>query len=724
MESSSLGVRGLFCLCIAATMSCGHKLAAQPSNGTPSRLTPATTPASAEQRLASQSCDEFAREQRAAMEAELRAMRAQLAEELANWRAEQPDCWQEYQRNAEYWKQLRERGNLWGDELGESYGVGGLGLSGIGEGGGGRGEGIALGSVGASDAGQRLGAGQSGLGESHRARTSATNVQVQGVDEADIVKTDGQHVYFALNGALRIAAVDPPRLVSVTALPGKVKELFLYGERAVVYVALGGSGQPSCTYGYDCEVRGDGSRTKLFVLDVKRPASPIILRSFELSGSLVAARRIDNSVHTVVVDGERPSAYLQTWPDPLPRCGVYEATVKAQLARLARANEQAIRAAHSLPTLTENGQSRTFCAEILRDPSEQEPAFTTIYSFDLSKDHGAIHGKSLLSRPGTVYASREALYVAVRKSRGFSAGEQSTLHKFRLGKLPEQTAYLASGKVPGHVLNQFALDEWQSNLRVATTLGRVPDPAVESQVTVLGERSGTLVELGAVKHLARGEDIRSVRFDAERAYVVTFKKTDPLFVLDFGDASAPKLLGELKIPGFSTYLHRIDPNHLISIGFDAEDRGDFAYFNGLLLQLFDVTRPTQPKLLHREILGTRGSGSEAATNHLAFNYLAEDGLLAIPSILCEGGGNGAFGRLTFAGLLIYEVSVDKGFRRLGGINHGSVGARCDTWWSNSTSTVKRSLFLDDQVWSIATDRAKVQKLTALGRDYGTVKLSN
>ena len=131
---------------------------------------------------------------------------------------------------------------------------------------------------------------------------------------------------------------------------------------------------------------------------------------------------------------------------------------------------------------------------------------------------------------------------------------------------------------------------------------------------------------------------------------MTFKKTDPLFVLDLSTPSAPKVLGDLKIPGFSTYLHRIDQNHLLSIGFDADDRGNFAYFNGLLLQLFDVTKPTEPKLLHREKIGTRGSGSEAATDHLAFNFLAKEGLLAIPTAICEGGGNGRAGnQLTFAG---------------------------------------------------------------------------
>jgi uncharacterized secreted protein with C-terminal beta-propeller domain len=206
--------------------------------------------------------------------------------------------------------------------------------------------------------------------------------------------------------------------------------------------------------------------------------------------------------------------------------------------------------------------------------------------------------------------------------------------------------------------------------------------------------------------------------------VVTFKKTDPLFVLDLYDPARPMILGELKIPGFSTYMHRIDPNHLLSIGFDANDRGNFAFFDGILLQLFDVTRPTEPKLLHKEKLGTRGSSSEAAGQHLAFNYLAERGLLAVPITLCDAGANGERYRteVAFSGLVVYRVSIDKGFARLGGVDHGMHGADCRNWWSRANSVVKRSIFLDELVYSIATDRLKVQRMDRFGLDVADIAL--
>jgi len=302
----------------------------------------------------------------------------------------------------------------------------------------------------------------------------------------------------------------------------------------------------------------------------------------------------------------------------------------------------------------------------------------------------------------------------------------SEIHKFRIGASASDTKYIGSGTVPGHVLNQFAMDEWYGYLRVATTKGRVPNPNVESALSILAEApNGALTRVGAISHIAPGEDIRAVRFDDERGYIVTFKKTDPLFVIDTLEPQHPKILGELKIPGFSTYLHRIDANHLLSIGFDANDHGSFAYFDGIILQLFDVTHPTEPKLLHKEKIGTRGSSSEAATDHLAFNYLPSRGLLAIPMTVCNGGGDGEFGdKLAFSGLLVYGVDAQKGFKRIGGVDHGAKNATCGRWWSNAGSQVKRSVFLDDLVYSIADDRVKVQSLAHLGRDVADLPMTN
>ncbi len=674
-------------------------------------------------RLVTQSCAQNEQAAAALARSQIDAMRTAVEEQYRDWKA-LPTCQELHQ----------------GWLFGEAYGSGGLGLSGVGEGGGGRGEGIGLGSIGTIGHGSGSG---SVVTRAHSA--SKTNDQVEGVDEADIVKNDGAYVYLVSNGALRIVEAMHPRLLSVTPLSGDVRELLVQGDRAVAFVATGGTGARPCTYGYDCTVAGDGSQTRMVVLDVADREHPRVVRRINLSGSLIAARRIGNTVHTVVADGDAPELQpYATWPSQIPsECrvkGMDTAAVRARFTQLERDNEKAIRALPAgFPTLTEHGTTRPLC-DVMHTPLGDGRAFTSVVSFNLRDDRTPATTAVVQSRPGVVFASEQGLYFSVthRRASGspwyaFAEGkdELSDVHKFHIGRTPGETRYVGSGVIPGHVLNQFAMDEWYGYLRVATTRGHVPDPAADSSVSVLAEaQGGSLVRIGAVDHLAPGEDLRAIRFDGDRGYLVTFKKTDPLFVIDLHDPVMPAVLGELKIPGFSTYLHRIDPTHLLSIGFDANDHGDFAFFDGVILQIFDVTRPTEPVLLHREKIGTRGSSSEAATDHLAFNYFAERNLLAIPMTVCEGGGDGTYGdKLAFSGLLVYDVTVDRGFRRLGGVDHGANGASganrasCNTWWAEASSHVKRSIFMDDLVFSIATDRMKVQRLDHLGQDVGDIALA-
>lgn len=666
-----------------------------------------------EARLVGTTCEKVSTEE---IDATIKTMRAAVDASFMDWVKEQPACWEAMR---EEWRRLHPPPGT-----GSGYG---FGLSGVGEGGGGYGDGIGLGSIGT------IGHG-AGAGRETRARVfSGTNNQVAGVDEADIVKTDGEWVYLVSNGALRIIEAMSPKIISTTPIAGTVRDLFVEGNRAVVYSAGSGIARAPCTYGYDCVFQGDGTTTTISVFDIADRTKPALVRKLDLSGSLMAARRIGNAVHTVLADGDTPAPIWHAWPPDLERCGVPQATVNARIAQLKKDNEAAIRARPSaLPTITENGKSTRMCQSILRTAAHDGTAFTSVVSFDMTDDKSAPVTATMQSRPGAVFASDTGLYVSVahRKSTGRwysyypTVDEVSEIHKFKVGASPKDTKYVGSGTIPGHVLNQFAMDEWYGYLRVATTKGRVPDPKVESAVSILSEApNGALTRIGAVTGIAPGEDIRAVRFDNERGYVVTFKKTDPLFVIDTLKPEQPKILGELKIPGFSTYIHRIDAEHLLSIGFDANDHGSFAFFDGVILQLFDVKNPTDPRLLHKEKIGTRGSSSEAATNHLAFNYLASRGLLAIPMTICEGGGDGTNGdKLAFSGLLVYDVDVEKGFTKLGGIDHGTTGVNCGTWWSNATSQVKRSVFLDDLVYSIADDRVKVQNLQHFGKDIADLAM--
>jgi hypothetical protein len=336
------------------------------------------------------------------------------------------------------------------------------------------------------------------------------------------------------------------------------------------------------------------------------------------------------------------------------------------------------------------------------------------------------------SNAGYVYASPSALYLAVDQipevdyGRGYYGGRPATsvIHRFRLAGV--ETSYAGTMTLDGHILNQFAMDEHEGVLRVASTSGWVPDPNVASALTTFGDRDGAWQRLGHIGRIAPTEDIRSVRFDGPRGYVVTFKKTDPLFSFDLSRPEAHRLEGELKIPGYSTYMHPLDRDHLLAVGFEAEDQGSFAYFSGIQIQMFHVGDLRAPRLLWKKVIGTRGSASEAPTNHLAFTYFAPRKLLALPITICEGGSGGRNGtELTFSGLMTFNVSIDKGISehgRMPFVTDGGQGASCGQWWTDARSVVKRSIFMDDYIFGLSDTHLRAARLTAMDKPLQVVPL--
>ena len=574
---------------------------------------------------------------------------------------------------------------------------------------------------------------------------TGTNNQVAGVDEADFVKNDGQYIYLAQNGVLRIVdswPADQTHQVSVTPLEGVPKKLFVHGDRALVYVALGDdTPQEECTYGYDCDFTGDGTTTRALVFDISNRAAPRLERVVALPGSLIAGRRIGNTVHTVVTTNPDPFTGLSYFPEDANLCDFprelagpplsYRARARRLFADLRARNREIIESTDVtaiLPVINDSAHETdtSACTSMYASQQTDGAAFLTVASLDLTQST-PLRSSTIVSRAGAVYASADALYLAVPHESdvdAFAGATTSCIHKFAISDRPEATAYVGSGTVVGRPLNQFAMDEQDGYLRIATTDGRVPDPNVESRLTVLAEDGESLATIGVVDHIAPTEDIRSVRFDGDRAFIVTFKKTDPLFSFDLSDPAHPRQLGELKIPGFSTYMHMLDDTHLLSIGYDADDHGDFAFFDGVLLQVFDITDPAMPLLAHRHVIGTRGSSSEALTNHLAFTWYPEESLLAVPMTVCEGGDDGEYGDvMSFSGLMLFDVSTAAGIAEHGRVTHPvPADITCGNWWTDTDSAVRRSLFLERWVYSISDAHLKVQSIDALGTDLVSLPL--
>jgi len=596
---------------------------------------------------------------------------------------------------------------------------------------------------------------------------SGTNNQVQGVDEADFIKSDSKYIYTAVGDKLEIVEAWPAATahkVGAVAVTGTARKLFLDGDRAIVYSSSpkpqptsgsngytpplysGRTSSGECTYGYDCTVAADGTQTHITIFDVSNRAAPTVLRTVTLSSSLIAARKIGHTVHTVVSEMPQGVPNLQ-----VPNVNAYSCSArspesiaadKIEIATTRIANEAIIDAydfAAALPSATDSAAAAPgSCAGFYKPSIKDSATFTSVLSFDANVQEPLVRS-TIVGRPGHVYASEGALYftASFSQTNGYSFSsmqaepEVSTVHKFGIGATANSTVYKASGLVKGHVLNQFAMDERNGDLRIATSSGKVPSESVHSTLSVLAQTGDALFVRGSVDNLAPKEDIRSVRFDGTRVFIVTFKKTDPLYVIDVSNHSAPVVRGELKIPGFSTYMHMMDENHLLTIGYDADDQGSFAYFQGVLLQIFDVSNPQDPKLAHKERIGTRGSSSEALANHLAFNYFAEKNLLALPMTICEGGqGNGSYGtNMTFSGLMVYDVTAANGFSLRGKVSHpntssgtGYNNAGCSNWWTQANSEVKRSLFMDQFVYSVSASRIKVNDVGNLSQDVATVAL--
>jgi hypothetical protein len=588
-------------------------------------------------------------------------------------------------------------------------------------------------------------------------QVSGTNNQVAGVDEADFLKNDNKYIYILSAAGLRIIEAWPAQQskeLSRFAIEGTPRKLFVAGDRALVYssIARAGASSPSgagyreCTYGYSCSFTGDGNATKITVLDISDRKAPKLVREVKLSGSYLAARRIDSAVHTVLSSPGVAFPGQSYRPSDLDTCdqSLTSLQIRTSFARLRAKNAKMISdtsLADWLPSATDSygGQSTTnllaSCKGFYRASRGDGSTFTTVLSLDMTSE-APVNAATIVSRPGAVFVSTGALYMAVpdqwRDGEPWYASmssqhEASTVHMFLLKNKPAAAGYAASGVVKGRVLNQFSLDEWAGHLRIATTTGQLPSDDVHSTLTVLRPSGGALVAVGAIDQIAPKEDIRSVRFEGDRGFIVTFKKTDPLFVLDLKDPTSPQITGELKIPGFSTYMHPMDKTHLLTIGYDADDQGSFAWFAGVKLQIFDVEVMSQPKLLYSEVIGTRGTSSDALTDHLAFTYFAPKNLLALPMTVCEGSqGGGSFGmNMTFSGLMVYDVTLKQGFSLRGKVSHAQTGANyCSNWWTDATSTVKRSIIMDDYVFSISGDAIKVNHLADLPTDLVVLPLNN
>jgi inhibitor of cysteine peptidase len=308
---------------------------------------------------------------------------------------------------------------------------------------------------------------------------------------------------------------------------------------------------------------------------------------------------------------------------------------------------------------------------------------------------------------------------------GTGAAENTTILKYDLkdGRITSA----GTGSVRGHILNQFSMDEHDDYFRIATTVGEVWNTVrpAKNNIYVL---DNSLHTVGALEDLAPGEKIYSSRFMGDRCYLVTFKKVDPLFVIDLSVPQSPKVLGKLKIPGYSDYLHPYDETHVIGIGKDAVDasegevsnRGlDFAWYQGVKMAIFDVSDVEHPKEMYKELIGDRGTESPVLSDHRAFLFDREKGLLVLPITLAEVKGPRTSpyqqGDYVFQGAYVYKVDLSSGFMLWGKVTQydsNEVFEKSGYYFYGDRS-ITRSLYIGNVLYTLSSTRLQANDLDTL-----------
>jgi hypothetical protein len=532
------------------------------------------------------------------------------------------------------------------------------------------------------------GSSASGLLSTASLDYSPTNNQVEGVDEADIVKTDGQYIYFAAGNIVGIARAYPPEeaaLLTLTAAPGPVLGLFVSGDRLVVLVS-GWFADPLGT-GYSSSV------VRLRVYDISDRAAPRIVHEIAVQGDYMGARMIDEYVYLVA------TGFVAASGEDLVLPAVWTDGTRRDLTYTDVGYHGGTWTWYGLVFLLSvrvAGGATDGCLETILTPA----------SYGYSTD---------------IYVSEGNIYLAfLEYSWDYNpgnGGEQTIIHRFPVSD--GRIAYGGRGAVPGTVLNQFSLDEFEGFLRVATSVGW----GTSNDLYVLDE---DLVVVGRLQGLAPGEHMHSARFMGTRAYLVTFKKIDPFFVIDLSDPYAPRLVGELKIPGFSDYLHPFGDTHVIGLGKDAYNMGNFAWFQGLKLSLFDVGDPENPQETAQLVIGDRGTDSEARSDHRAFLFDPVSGLLVLPVDLAivdrEENPNAppeAYGRRVWQGVYVLSLSIDEGFTIRGRISHsegsGNLGPCYGLYmyYGCDPFRIRRSLYIENYLYTVSDAAIEIHNLETL-----------
>ena len=593
---------------------------------------------------------------------------------------------------------------------------------------------------------------------------STTNVQVAGVDEPDFIKNDGRYIYLISGDTLTIVDAYPATtaaIVSKTTLADAPKEIFVAGDRLVLF-----------TTGTDASSNGDSTAavpemksmpyyrnyaqvTHAIFYDISDRKNPKVTKDYEIDGDYIDARLIGSNLYLVT----REQLYSYESED------------------------------FAVPCVRENTRCVLTPDVYYFDNPERQYAFTTITSFD-TNSAGERDAKTYLVGSGNImYVSEDAMYISYQNYHNIyrtvqgaagpvvalddravasgtssgtappvlredfnrmsetekqaviaemkSAGEENVakkeidqtttaIHKIAIDN--GAITYVARGDMPGVLDSQFSMDEYNDNLRVATTSSVYTTRGSYEYNNIFVLDTTGMKMIGSLTHIAEQEKIYSTRFIGDRLYMVTFKRIDPFFVIDLSTPTSPKILGRLKIPGYSDYLHPYDATHIIGIGKETTGTNDWGGVStkGLKLALFDVSDVANPKQIDKVEIGDAGSDSAALSDHKAFLFDKAKNLLVIPARVVRQDAMqqetiGGSQPQVWYGAYVFGVNPEYGFVLRGTVEHGAGGSGY-YYYGSSKNEVKRSLYIGDTLYTLSSAKILANPLDNINKTVATIEL--
>lgn len=544
---------------------------------------------------------------------------------------------------------------------------------------------------------------------------SKTNIQVENVDEADIIKTDGNYIYSLSKESIVITDVTDPNKIKVASKitptdNGIPEDLILFENKLVAICS-----EINSPYIY---YSSNKNNTIVRIYDITNREEPRMVKNYKLYEPYYTTRCIGSKLYVISTGNLRKenNKIVRYYDEEYSQKEIELKNIK--YLKNVETNKQTIISMMDLNNIEQNVNVSSYLIDI-------ENAYISeknIYLLDTNYKGNYYPKISSIYGIKGIWGLNDYIY-------DYTENYETEIYKFNILDNGE-VEYSCKTRVKGQTINQYSLDEYNGNLRVA-----LKDSKEGSRIVIFNEK---MQQIGETPYLAKGEQMYSSRFMGDKAYLVTYKTIDPLFVIDLSNPTEPKVLGELKIPGYSTYLHPYDENHLIGIGMQTEEKinrdiqgkvtSATATITGMKMALFDVTDPTNPVEISSTVIGDRRTTSAILTNPKALLFSKEKELIAIPvnnyaEYISIASSNtyedtiNAYKKNTTKyiseGYSVYSINIEKGINLKGIITQENIDNKSQDTYYYTNSKLLRGVYIENNLYTVSEKCIKVSDLETL-----------